>query len=35
VAFEHPVSHEQLEIAAPPPQEVLWDYFVASLNEKL
>lgn len=34
VAFEHPVSHEKLEIVAPAPQEVLWDYFTASLNKR-
>ncbi len=34
VAFEHPVSHENMELVAPPPDEVLWDYFVAILKKK-
>ncbi|MBE0649783.1 MAG: RNA pseudouridine synthase [Bacteroidales bacterium] len=34
VTFEHPVSHEILEIVASPPKEALWDYFVTFLDEK-
>jgi len=27
ISFQHPVSNEQLLIKAPPPDEVLWNYF--------
>lgn len=28
VSFIHPVSHKQIEVIAPPPEDPLWDFFV-------
>ena len=31
IEFEHPVSNQIIKIACPPPEDNLWDYFVAAM----
>ncbi|MGD1816863.1 MAG: RluA family pseudouridine synthase [Pleomorphochaeta sp.] len=33
VEFMHPVKKEKIKIVAPPPKEVVWDYFVNSITD--
>lgn len=34
ISFIHPVKQEPITITAPPPDEVLWNFFITSLNDK-